>query len=85
VNPHTAWCARDHRCNLADHRSPEIVFGLAGSGRVILTRVVDADGQQHAEVRLRLALSGATARYQLHALLTGLRVVVNRAALRRNA
>jgi hypothetical protein len=84
---HSTWCARDHRCNLAEHRSEEIVVSMPGYGRAVLTRVRAADGNEHAEVRLRVALADAepTARHQLRTILTDLRAVLSRAAIRRTA
>ncbi len=56
---------------------------LPGHGRAVLTRVAAADGRQHAEIRLRVALAPAepAARRQLAGLLADLRHVVTRAAL----
>ncbi|MCL7459900.1 hypothetical protein M8I35_22245 [Micromonospora sp. MSM11] len=78
---HTDWCARDHRCNLGEHRSDEIVVNLPGHGRAVLTRVVAANGRQHAEIRLRVALAPAepAARRQLLGLLADVRDTVTRA------
>lgn len=79
--PHTDWCAKDHRCNLAEHRSPDIVIDLPGHGRAVLTRV-RAQGREHAEVRIRVALAGAepAARRQLRSVLDDLRALLVRAA-----
>nr|WTA66443.1 hypothetical protein OHB51_28825 [Micromonospora sp. NBC_00855] len=78
---HTDWCARDHRCNLNEHRSQEIVVDLPGHGRGILVRVAAANGRQHAEIRLRVALAPAepAARRQLLSLLSDIRATVTRA------
>nr|MDT0661917.1 hypothetical protein [Micromonospora sp. DSM 115978] len=80
--PHTGWCARDHRCNLGEHRAEDIVIDLPGHGRAALTRV-RTDSGDHAEIRLRLALAGSdtAARRQLAVILTDLRALVTRAAL----
>ncbi|MEV0325099.1 hypothetical protein AB0H63_01430 [Micromonospora echinospora] len=80
---HTEWCARDHRCNLAEHRSPEIVVDLPGHGRAVLTRVRGANGRDHAEIRLRVALVDIepAARRQLRGLLTDVCDMVTRAAV----
>ncbi|MDG4791090.1 hypothetical protein O7626_35175 [Micromonospora sp. WMMD1102] len=80
---HTDWCGRDHRCNLAEHRSEEIIVDLPGHGRAVLTRVANDAGTGHAEIRIRVALVDAepAARRQLHAMLTDLRALVTRAAL----
>jgi hypothetical protein len=71
---HTDWCARDHRCGVAEHRSPDMVVDLPGHGRAVVTRVQAADGREHAEVRARLLLhtTDTGARWQLRTLLTGL-------------
>ena len=84
---HPGWCAADHRCNLAEHRSPEIVVDLPGHGRAVLTRIRAADGREHAEIRLRVALGDTedVARHQLRAVLTDLRTFVTRAARARVA
>ncbi|MFC6015527.1 hypothetical protein ACFP2T_04865 [Plantactinospora solaniradicis] len=78
---HTGWCARDHRCNHAEHRSDAIMVDLPGHGRAVLTRVRTADGREHAELRLRVALAPAepAARRQLRTILTSARDLVNRA------
>ncbi|GLZ02432.1 hypothetical protein [Actinoplanes sp. NBRC 103695] len=67
--PHTAWCARDHRCGLDEHRSAaKVVAG--GTGRAVVTRVRAGD-VEYAEVHLRIPLSRRedTARTQLATLL----------------
>ncbi|MGN9912103.1 hypothetical protein ACTMTJ_31645 [Phytohabitans sp. LJ34] len=78
--PHTEWCARDHRCNLREHRSDEIVVTLPGYGRAVLTRVADEHGREYAEIRARLALHPVepAARRQLQAVLADLRDLVTR-------
>jgi hypothetical protein len=79
---HTAWCARDHRCNLAEHRSDEIVVELPGYGRAVLTRVADDNGREYGEIRARIALDTDeyAARVQLRTALTDLRALLSRAA-----
>ncbi len=79
---HTAWCAADHRCNLAEHRSEEIVVQLPGHGRAVLTRVRDDQGREYGEIRARIALDGDeyAARVQLRTALTDLRALLSRAA-----
>jgi len=76
--PHTDWCAQDHRCNLAEHRSEPTVVTVPGAGSLILTRVRGATGREHAEVRLSIALvdNEPAARGQLTALLTHLRTLI---------
>jgi hypothetical protein len=80
---HTDWCARDHRCNLGEHRSPEILVDLPGHGRAVLNRVRHADGTESAEIRARVALVDLdpVARRQLASILTDTRRLVTRAAL----
>ncbi|MEU5939039.1 hypothetical protein ABZ807_07580 [Micromonospora sp. NPDC047548] len=80
---HTEWCGRDHRCNLGEHRSEEIVVDLPGHGRAVLVRVRTAAGREHAEVRVRVALAAAElpARRQLVGLLGDLRQAVTAAAI----
>ncbi|MER7272060.1 hypothetical protein ABT344_27595 [Micromonospora carbonacea] len=80
---HTGWCGRDHRCNLGEHRSEEIVVDLAGRGRAVLVRVRTAAGREHAEVRVRVALAPGevAARRQFVGLLGDLADTVTRAAL----
>ncbi|MEU7934499.1 hypothetical protein [Micromonospora echinofusca] len=79
---HTAWCGRDHRCNLGEHRSDEIVVD-AGNARAVLVRVRTAAGREHAEVRVRVALAPGelAARRQLVGLLGDVRQAVTRAAV----
>ncbi|WP_431926929.1 hypothetical protein [Micromonospora wenchangensis] len=80
---HTAWCGRDHRCNLGEHRSDEIVVDIAGRARAVLVRVRTTTGREHAEVRVRVALAPGevAARRQLVGLLGDLRHTVTRAAI----
>jgi hypothetical protein len=79
---HTGWCAADHRCNLAEHRSDEIVLNLPGYGRAVLTRVRDQHGREYGEIRARIALDTDeyAARMQLRIALTDLRALLSRAA-----
>ena len=78
---HTGWCARDHRCNLGEHRSDSILVDLPGHGRAVLTRVRTSTGREHAEIRLRIALAPVepAARRQLARLLVDVRHTVTRA------
>ncbi|WP_433530369.1 hypothetical protein ACQPYA_30090 [Micromonospora sp. CA-263727] len=80
---HTDWCGRDHRCNLNEHRSDEIVIDIPGQARAVLIRVRTAAGRDHAEIRVRVALAPTevAARRQLVGLLGDLRQAVNRAAI----
>jgi hypothetical protein len=52
---HPAWCAAGHRCGLGEHRAHPHRFD---ADRMVLTRVQSAGGEQYAEVRIRLPLSG---------------------------
>ncbi|SCL30048.1 hypothetical protein GA0074692_2850 [Micromonospora pallida] len=80
---HTDWCGRDHRCNLNEHRSEEMVVDLPGRARAVLTRVRTASGRDHAEIRIRVALAPveSAARRQLLGLLGDVRHTVTRAAI----
>ncbi|MEU8420415.1 hypothetical protein AB0C15_06025 [Micromonospora sp. NPDC048835] len=80
---HTEWCGKDHRCNLGEHRSDDIVVDVAGRSRAVLVRVRTAAGREHAEVRVRVALAPGevAARRQLLGLLDDLRETVTRAAI----
>jgi hypothetical protein len=79
---HTEWCARDHQCGLGEHRSDPIVVDLPGRGRAVLVRVRAANGREHAEIRVRVALAAVepAARRQLGALLADVRDALTRAA-----
>jgi hypothetical protein len=70
---HTTWCARDHRCNLGEHRADVIVIDAAGT-RPTNTPEPSANATEHAEVRLtaRLDTNEPTARDQVATLLTEL-------------
>ncbi|WP_433057068.1 hypothetical protein [Dactylosporangium sp. CS-033363] len=57
MTPHTGWCAGGHRCALGEHRADPIVIAVPRLGRIALTRVRAADGREHAEVRLTVALA----------------------------
>jgi hypothetical protein len=74
ADEHTQWCARDHRCNLGEHRSPEIFTDLPGAGRLLITRVRAGD-REYAEIRGRIALHSteAGARWQISTALGRLR------------
>ncbi|MCN0155123.1 hypothetical protein [Salinispora arenicola] len=82
---HTDWCARDHRCNLGEHRSHEIVVDLPARARAraVLVRARTATGRDHADIRIRVALAPTelAARRQLAGLLGDLRYTVTRAAI----
>ncbi|MEU0557432.1 hypothetical protein [Dactylosporangium sp. NPDC006015] len=78
---HTEWCAGGHRCNLGEHRADPLVVDVEGLGRALLTRVRAADGREHAEVTLTVALAAAEpyARRQLLDLATDLTHAMERA------
>jgi hypothetical protein len=78
---HTGWCAADHQCGTGEHRADPIVVDLPNLGRALLVRVRSADGREHAEIRLSVALADVepVARYQLMTLLGDLRTALHRA------
>ncbi len=80
---HTVWCARDHRCNLREHRSEEIITDLGIHGRAILTRV-RAGTTEYAEIRARIPLHAneVGARWQVAATLRLLRQLLASVAIR---
>ena len=80
---HTAWCARDHRCGLGEHRSDEIIADVPGAGRVLITRV-RAGGREYAEIRGRIPLHSTEtgARWQIGTALAGLRHVLRSVVIR---
>ncbi|BCB85738.1 hypothetical protein [Phytohabitans suffuscus] len=82
MTEHTGWCERGHHCGAAEHRGAPIVVDVPAHGRATLVRVRTDDGQEHAEICLRIALSTQeqSARRQLHRLLSDLRILVIRAA-----
>ncbi|MGW4944512.1 hypothetical protein ACWEOZ_23305 [Actinoplanes sp. NPDC004185] len=51
---HTAWCTRDHRCGINEHRSADLIADGIG-GRAVITRVRAAD-IEYAEIRARIPL-----------------------------
>src|SRR5690606_35852859 len=78
---HPDWCARGHRCGLGEHRSAPITLDRPGRGVVVLTRVLAADGREHAEIRLRVALApGGRARSHLGLVVSGLASLLSRVA-----
>jgi len=54
---HPDWCARDHRCNLGEHRAEPVTLAANDRGLIVLTRLRAADGRQHVEIRMRIALA----------------------------
>jgi hypothetical protein len=75
--PHTTWCARDHRCGVAEHRSPDITADDIG-GRAWLTRIRAAD-VEYIEIRARIPLHSNenVARWQLATALRIMRELLN--------
>lgn len=67
---HTAWCARDHRCDLDTHRSAEMIADGPLGGRAVITRVRAAEFD-YAEIRIRVPLTRTedSARRQLGTVL----------------
>ena len=76
--PHTAWCARDHKCALGEHRADPIVVDLSQLGRGVLTRLEGTDGREYAEIRVRIPLPRheGKARLRLAALLSRLPILI---------
>ena len=81
---HPAWCAGGHRCNLGEHRAEPVTLDDPQLGRLVLTRVSDRQGHEHAEVLLTVPLDGTetVARKQLLALTRDLHTVLSRARRR---
>lgn len=79
---HTAWCARDHRCNLAEHRSADLIAAGIG-GRAVITRVRAAD-VEYVEIRARIALhhTETGARWQVATTLRLMRDLLSAVAVR---
>ena len=82
ATPHTTWCARDHRCGVAEHRSADIVADHLG-GRAVITRVRAAD-IEYAEIRARIPLhhTETGARWQLATTLRLIRELLAAVAIR---
>lgn len=81
--PHATWCARDHRCGFAEHRSAEIVADEVG-GRATATRVRAGD-TEYVELRVRVPLhpTEAGATWQLAEILRLVRELMRAVAVRR--
>ena len=80
--PHTDWCARDHRCGVAEHRSADIVAAdIGGRAWIICVRV---DDREYAEIRARIPLHSneSVARWQLATALEIMRELVATVAAR---
>lgn len=75
---HPDWCAQGHQCGLGEHRAEPITFRVPGAGSFVLTRLHNANGTQHAEIRLNITLPDHEphARARLAALLTHLRALI---------
>jgi hypothetical protein len=54
---HPDWCAQGHHCGLGEHQAAPIVLDVPGRGRVVLTRIMAADGRQHVEIRTGVTLA----------------------------
>jgi len=80
---HTDWCARDHRCNLAEHRSTEMLVDLPGHGRAVITRI-RAGNTEYAEIRARIPLhhTETGARWQVSTALRLIRDLLSAVAVR---
>ena len=87
---HTDWCAKDHRCGVAEHRSADLTADEVG-GRAWLTRVRAGD-VEYIEIRARIPLyrNEKVARWQLatalllmRELLAGVRPTLGRLTSRR--
>jgi hypothetical protein len=80
--PHTAWCTRDHRCGIAEHRSGDLVAAVLG-GRAVITRV-RAGNVEYAEIRARIPLhhNETGARWQLATTLRLVRELLRLVAVR---
>lgn len=80
--PHTDWCTRDHRCNLAEHRSPDLIADGIG-GRAVITRVRAGD-HEYAEIRARIPLhrTETGARWQIATTLRLMRDLLRLVAVR---
>ncbi|MDH6465801.1 hypothetical protein M2302_006003 [Micromonospora sp. A200] len=63
---HPDWCARGHACGLGEHRAQPVTLRVPGHGVVVLTRVLAADGSQHAEIRTRINLAAGDTNARAH-------------------
>jgi len=80
--PHTAWCTRDHRCGINEHRSADLIADGIG-GRAVITRVRAGD-VEYAEIRARIPLHSTEtgARWQLATALRLMRELLAAVAVR---
>ncbi|GAA3286173.1 hypothetical protein GCM10020218_047540 [Dactylosporangium vinaceum] len=79
---HPAWCARGHRCNLGEHRATPAVMQVDGVGKVLVTRVLGANGRERLEVTgsAYLHTTGQAATKQVDRTLRGFAHVMASAA-----
>ncbi|GIE87901.1 hypothetical protein [Actinoplanes regularis] len=54
--PHTPWCARDHRCGINLHTSPDMYTDGPLGARGVLNRV-QTETSDYAEIRIRIPIS----------------------------
>lgn len=54
--PHTDWCARDHRCGITVHTSPDMYTDGPLGARSVMNRV-QTETSHYAEIRVRIPLS----------------------------
>jgi hypothetical protein len=54
--PHTEWCARDHRCGVTVHTSPDMYTDGPLGARGVLNRV-QTETSDYAEIRIRIPIS----------------------------
>ena len=82
---HTAWCTKDHRCGVAEHRGPDITADEIG-GRAWISRVKAGD-TEYAEIRARIPLypNDSIARRQLDLCLGIMRELLIGVAVRPDA
>jgi ABC-type hemin transport system ATPase subunit len=63
---HPDWCAKGHRCGLGEHRAQPVRLDAPGRGVLVLTRVQDASGAQHVEIRTRIRLAPGESQARAH-------------------
>ncbi|MEU5935895.1 hypothetical protein [Micromonospora sp. NPDC047187] len=63
---HPDWCARGHLCGMGEHRGQPMTLRVPGHGVVVLTRVLAADGSQHAEIHTRISLAAGDTNARAH-------------------
>ncbi|WP_199752985.1 hypothetical protein [Actinoplanes sp. ATCC 53533] len=79
---HTSWCTRDHRRNLGEHRSADLIADGIG-GRAVITRIRTGN-IEYAEIRARIPLHSneSGARWQISTTLRLMRELVRLVAVR---